>query len=73
MANNNKWEIIHDCDDDNGNPTCWGKEINHSKHGRFVWIEENEDGRFDVRVDRGVLVTCKTLTSAKRWVASNIQ
>lgn len=23
------WEVIHECDDDDGNPTCWTQEINH--------------------------------------------
>lgn len=37
---NNKWDIIHECDDDNGQPTCWSKEINHPKHGKYVWISK---------------------------------
>lgn len=68
----NTWNIVHDCDGENGEPTCWVMEINHSKYGRFVWIEENENGDFDVTVDRGTLKTCKSLTSAKRWVSTNI-
>lgn len=72
-----KWEIVHDCDEENGNPTCWAKEINHQDYGRFIWITENSDGKFDVEVDQGgdfrTLVTCKSLTSAKRWVSTNIR
>lgn len=71
----NIWNIIHDCDGENGEPTCWAKEIKSEKYGKFVWITENENGTYDVEVDREefiTLVTCKTLTSAKRWVASNL-
>ena len=32
-----KWNIVHECDDDNGNPTQWAAEINHPDYGRFVW------------------------------------
>jgi len=71
----NTCNIAHDCDRENGEPTCWAREINHPKYGKFVWITENENGLYDVEVDRGefiTLVTCKTLTSAKRWVSTNL-
>ena len=67
-----KWKIIHECDDEYGNPTQWCKEINHPKYGKYVWI--NDMGNyFNVEVDYGVvgfveLVECKSLESAKRWV-----
>lgn len=71
---NNKWEIIHDADNEDGTPTCWVKEIYHSRYGRFVWISKTKEG-FAVEVKRddefSVLVNCKTLTSAKRWVSTN--
>ena len=66
------WDIVHDCDGENGEPTCWAKEINHTKYGRFAWISENADGNFDVIAGMGTLVTCKSLTSAKRWVSMNL-
>lgn len=66
------WNIVHDCDGENGEPTCWSKEILHPNYGRFVWIAENTDGGFDVIVDIGTVITCKSLASAKRWVAMNI-
>ncbi len=65
-----KWEIVHECDDENGNPTQWCREINHPKYGKYVWIS-NMGPYFAVEVDHGgfiELVQCKTLTSAKRWV-----
>lgn len=24
------WKIIHDCDEEDGTPTCWAAEINHN-------------------------------------------
>ena len=72
----NKWNIVHDCDSENGEPTSWAKEINHSKYGKFVWVTENENGLYDVEVDSRdgftTLITCKTVISAKRWVSMNI-
>lgn len=42
-----KWNIVHECDDDNGNPTQWAAEINHPDYGRFVWIDD-EGEKFGV-------------------------
>ncbi len=73
----NKWQIVHDCDDENGVPTCWAKAINHLDYGRFVWITEESDGKFNVEINQDedfrTLVTCKSLTSAKRWVSMNLR
>lgn len=69
------WSIVHDCDEENREPACWAKEINHEKYGKYVWITKNENGTYDIEVDKGgflTLITCKTLTSAKRWVALNL-
>ena len=69
-----KWEIVHDCDDENGNPTCWATEINHSQHGKYVWINAI-DSEFAVEVDNNgfnELMRCKSLVSAKRWVSMNL-
>lgn len=71
---NCEWKIVHDMDNDDGTPTCWVKEINHEKYGKHVWI--SEDGGFNVEIEKDdefeTLVTCKTLTSAKRWVSTNL-
>ncbi len=32
------WKIIHDCDEEDGTPTCWAAEINHQLHGNWCWI-----------------------------------
>lgn len=69
-----KWEIIHDCDDENGNPTQWALEINHPRYGRYCWI--NDIGSYySIEVnygDFGELAVCKSLASAKRWVSTNL-
>lgn len=75
MSKKLTWEIIHECDDDDGNPTQWCAEINHPKYGKYCWINNigsEVDGKdFSVEVDYGdfvELVKCKSLASAKRWV-----
>ena len=69
------WKIIHDSDDDAGNPTLWSTEINHSKYGKYCWINDTGD-YFAVEVDYygdfSELARCKTLISAKRWVATHL-
>lgn len=76
-----KWEIVHDCDDDEGNPSSWSLEINHEKHGKYIWISLYPDGRYKVEAlwyygvsldDPKILADCKSLTSAKRWVTMNL-
>lgn len=72
----NKWNVIHDCDDDDGQPTCWAKEVNHCRYSKYVWISKQGDTEYAVEVipdaETRTLMTCKSLTSAKRWVAINI-
>ena len=74
-----KWKIVHDCDDEDGNPTQWSAEINHPKYGKFCWINDMDSGiptgyfNVEVQTDGFVeLVRCKSFTSAKRWVASHL-
>ena len=73
--NKNTWEVVEDCNDENNNATCWSKEINHKKYGKFVWITDNGNG-YNVEVisndETIVLKECKSLASAKRWVTSNL-
>lgn len=64
-----EWHIIHECDTEEGNPTQWAKEIN----GQYVWIDLlDPEGFYEVCIESNGnykhLVTCKSLTSAKRWV-----
>lgn len=66
-----EWNIVHDCDLGDGTPTEWSLKV---AEGKFYWITEGSDGSFDV-IDHDahtVLMSCKTLTSAKRWVATNL-
>lgn len=72
MTKKLQWEIIHECDDEEGNPAQWCAEINHPKYGKYCWINDMTD-HFTVEVNYGgfmELVRCKSLTSAKRWVAT---
>lgn len=70
------WSVVHDCDTEEGKPTCWAKRIDHPTYGRFVWISQYSDGEYAVEAipinDIKVLAICKSLSSAKRWVTTNI-
>lgn len=74
-----KWKIVHECDDEDGNPTQWATEINHPKYGKFCWINDMgygiATGYFNVEVERDgfiELARCKSLAAAKRWVTMNL-
>lgn len=65
------WEIVHEADDDDGNPTMWSAKINSDKYGKFVWVEVSENG-FDVVVESGkdnykTLKSFKTIGRAKKY------
>ena len=67
----NKWEIVHDCDDDQGNPTTYSLK---TSDGKYYWICKAEFNTFDV-IDHDactILKNCKNLSSAKRWVTINL-
>lgn len=71
-----KWNIIEECNGDDGEPTCWAKEISHPDYGRYAWISLNGKEKFDVEImqdnDVKVLATCRSLASAKRWVSMHL-
>lgn len=72
-----QWNIVHECDDDNGEPTCWVFEINHKRYGKYVWISLSEGNMYHVEVScseygMDLLKICKSLTSGKRWVSINL-
>lgn len=46
----NEWRVVHEMDDENGNPTCWAMQINN-RFGKFVWITLNHKNYYDVEVD----------------------
>lgn len=69
-----KWEVVHECDDENGNPTQWASEINHPRYGKYCWISDTGEC-FIVEVYDGEfeeLARCKSLASAKRWVSTQL-
>ena len=76
MGMKNKWEIVYEGDDEEGNPTCWALEINHSLYGKYVWINKYDDRDYVVEViprkETNELIHCKSLASAKRWVSMNL-
>lgn len=69
-----QWNIVHECDDEDGNPTQWASEINHPKYGKYCWINDMGDC-FNIEVNCGKfieLMRCRTLVSAKKWVTSQL-
>lgn len=30
------WEIVHECDTEDGQPAQWVKKINHPKYGKYA-------------------------------------
>ena len=66
-----KWNIVHDCDLDDGTATCWSIEVHKDT---YYWIDAMADGTYDVIHKDGstVLKSCQSLQSAKRWVTMNL-
>lgn len=66
-----KWEIVYDCDLDDGTHTEWVLQV---AKGVYYWIDSLADGTYDVIGFDGhsVLKNCKSMTSAKRWVSMYI-
>lgn len=70
-----KWKIVHECDDEDGNPTVWSLLVEVTPTYRvYYWIDKLPDGTFDVigHDCESVLKNCKSLKSAKAWVTRNI-
>lgn len=66
------WVIVHECDDEQGNPTQWVADVTYSKYKKFLCIIFDLDGYFYVIDSRKVfseVSKCKSLTSAKRSAA----
>lgn len=69
------WNIVHECDDDSGKPTEWVTQIDHSRYGKYCWIDDMITYFTVVVYDESQakeLVKCKSLTSAKKWVTMNL-
>lgn len=69
------WKPVIDCDDEDGNHTCWSTEINHPKYGKYAWIEETWDGYgiSTSNYEDSYLKICKSLVGAKRWASLNFK
>ena len=75
-----KWEVIEECDDGSGVPACVVTDLHESYmdyYGFWIWITKTNKG-FEVQVFPysimfKTLKVCKSLASAKRWVASNFK
>lgn len=77
-----KWTPILECDnEETGEHECWACEVDSPKYGKYIWITKCSDTEYDVeyigklggREEVIVLMTCKSLSSAKRWVAMYIK
>lgn len=31
------WQVVNDCNDENGNPTAWALAINSPTYGKYCW------------------------------------
>lgn len=69
----NIWEIVHDGDNDNGIPSIWARKINNE----FYFITLQPNGLFNCEKQSNntegyitLKAGCKSLTSAKRWIAT---
>lgn len=70
------WNIVHDCDADDGAPTCWATKL---ETGDFAWISQMADDSFDIEMACELrpgtfttVMTCRSLASAKSWVSRNL-
>lgn len=65
------WHVIHECDDENDQPTCWGVD---NVDGHYMWVTIFPDGLY--HVEKGFygsiidLKSFKTLERAKRYADS---
>lgn len=63
-----QWSVVHDCDGEDGTPSVWSLKI---ADNQFYWIDATPDNTFNV-IDTDsetILKNCRSLRSAKRWVA----
>ena len=66
-----QWKTVPEMDLEDGTSTEWSLKV---AEGEFYWIDETSDGTFDVIAPDGhtVMMNCKSLASAKRWVTRNL-
>ena len=65
------WDVIAECDDEMGNPTCWGLTFyadDGSKH--FIWVSKYNEKDYRVETEHGLNLgmrrSYKTLGYAKK-------
>ena len=73
------WEVIEECNDEEGNPTSWGKLLRHreGKYPDFIFISTYGD-RFNVEIynayDENVVIkSCATFNRARKWADEYIR
>ena len=66
-----QWKTVTEMNLEDGTPTEWSLKV---ADGKFYWIDEISDGTFDIIApdEHTVLMTSKSLASAKRWVIRNL-
>lgn len=58
------WNVVHEADDDNGQPTEWSTRL---PNGKFLWIDHEQDGYalYDTEnTDAKPISVSKTLNAA---------
>ena len=70
-----EWKSIRDGFDEEDPDQIWAARANSDKYGRFIWITDTGEG-FEItssRYENSPIITCRSLTSAKRWASINIR
>ena len=68
-----KWNIVHDCDNNNGEPTQWACKL--TKDGQFVWIDKIGEYAYGITNKTSgydYLYVSGSLKGAKRLVNKNL-
>lgn len=68
-----KWNIVHECDNDNEEPTQWACKL--TEDGRFVWIDKIGECAYGITNKASgddYLYVAGSLQGAKRWVSTNL-
>lgn len=70
---NIEYEIVHECDQEDGTPTCWA-----TKYGnQFWWIEIRPDGYYmcvtTIYGEQSDIRPCKSFGEAERWISKHHQ
>ena len=68
-----QWRIIHECDNDNGEPTEWACRL--TEDGQFVWIDKIGERAYGITNKASgddYLYVADSLQDAKRWVTKHL-